>query len=50
MPFGKHAGETIEELPSTYLRWMFENLDDAELVEAAETEYDWRESWGKHIR
>lgn len=28
MPFGKHKGEDIEDLPDDYLLWMAENLDD----------------------
>ena len=26
MPFGKHEGELIEDLPTSYLRWMLENF------------------------
>src|SRR5262245_25981398 len=27
MPFGKHTGTAIRELPDTYLNWVLENLD-----------------------
>lgn len=27
MPFGKHKGELIEDLPSDYIRWCLENLE-----------------------
>lgn len=27
MPFGKHRGEEISELPDEYLAWLFENAD-----------------------
>jgi len=28
MPFGKHEGEDIEDLPTGYIVWCLENLDD----------------------
>lgn len=28
MPFGKHKGTALEDLPSDYLQWCLENLDD----------------------
>ena len=27
MPFGKHRGEPVEDLPTDYLEWCLENLD-----------------------
>lgn len=27
MPMGKHKGEPISEVPKSYLRWMFDNMD-----------------------
>ena len=27
MPFGKHEGEEIEDLPISYAKWCLENLD-----------------------
>ena len=27
MPFGKHQGEDIEDLPISYVKWCLENLD-----------------------
>lgn len=27
MPFGKHQGEEIEEIPKKYLQWVANNLD-----------------------
>lgn len=41
--FGKHAGKTIEEIPTSYLRWMCENVENKEeIVEAAAEELRWR--------
>jgi uncharacterized protein (DUF3820 family) len=28
MPFGKHAGEDIVDVPTSYLEWFLENIDD----------------------
>ena len=28
MPFGKHKGQEIDDLPTDYLRWMIKNLTD----------------------
>lgn len=33
MPFGKHKGKTLSELPSKYIGWMKENLDHPKLQE-----------------
>lgn len=27
MPFGKHVGEEIAEIPETYLIWLWENVE-----------------------
>jgi uncharacterized protein (DUF3820 family) len=49
MPWGKYQGKTIEELPSSYLKWLSEECDDDEIMEAAEEEYKWRELFpGEH--
>ncbi|MGO9372705.1 MAG: putative quorum-sensing-regulated virulence factor [Syntrophobacteraceae bacterium] len=47
--FGKYRGKTIEELPSGYLKWIAENVDDDDLCEAADAEYQWRSQHGTHI-
>lgn len=38
MPFGKHKGERIDEIPSDYLRWLLDNanLDDEIAAHVAE--------------
>lgn len=28
MPFGKHRGEDLEDIPDDYLVWILDNLDD----------------------
>ena len=51
MPWGKFKGKTIEDIPSGYLKWLIdkcESLDD-DLIEAADTEYQWRSEWKKHF-
>ncbi len=49
IPFGKYTGLEIEEIPSSYLKWLAENCDDDEIVEEAETEYEWRERFRSHF-
>ena len=38
MPFGKHRGELLADIPSDYLRWMATTLDEDYLIAAAEEE------------
>lgn len=53
IPFGKSfKGKTIEEVPSSYLRWLINNISEERyktLVEAADKELSWREEWDEHI-
>lgn len=49
MPFGKHKGKDIEDIPSDYLKWVAENVDDEDICCAADEEYSWREAWNKHF-
>ncbi len=42
MPWGKHAGTKIEDLPTDYLKWLAGNCDDEEICEAADEEYRYR--------
>jgi len=47
MPFGKHKGEQIEDLPTDYLVWMVENLTDKpELADEAENQLKMRSGRG----
>lgn len=54
MPFGKYAGEDIEDVPSKYLKWFLENIDPEttfleSIVEEVDKEYKWREKYNEHI-
>lgn len=45
MPFGKHKGEAVEDIPSDYLYWILykSDIDDERIIEAVGLEYDSRE-------
>lgn len=47
MPWGKHRGQDIEDLPTDYLKWLAENCDDDDVCEAADEEYRWRLDHGE---
>lgn len=49
MPWGKHEGTEIEDIPSSYLMWLMENCDDEEIVGAAEEEYEYRDDEDEHF-
>jgi hypothetical protein len=49
MPFGKHKGEDLEDIPSDYLKWLIFNCEDELVQEEAEKEYNWRSDWNKHF-
>lgn len=49
MPFGKHKGRLISELPSGYLRWLAENCNNEDICAAADEEYKWRSDHGGHF-
>ncbi len=42
MPWGKHKGEDLEDIPSGYLRWLAENCEDDYIASAADEEFRWR--------
>jgi len=48
MPFGKHKGEEIEDLPSSYIKWLTENMEDEEIRLEAGQEYQYREDYTYH--
>lgn len=49
MPWGKHEGEDIEDIPSDYLVWLAENCEQDYIATAADEEYQWREDNSAHI-
>lgn len=54
MPFGKFAGEDIEDIPSDYLRWFIDNIDAdssflEEVINACDDEYNFREKHREHF-
>ena len=54
MLWGKFKGKEIYALPSRYLRWLAENIDEnnpknAAVCLAADKEYQWREQHGQHF-
>ena len=49
MPWGKHKGQDIEDLPSSYLLWLAGNCDDDEIATAADAEWQWREDHRTHL-
>ena len=53
MPFGKHKGTSVAELPSSYLRWLegedwFEEKHE-NLLEVVQQELRWRDETGMHF-
>lgn len=54
MAIGKYADLFIDEVPSSYLRWVAENWSEEtpfkqRLVEECDKEWQWREANNKHI-
>ena len=52
--FGKFKGQQIDALPSSYLKWLAENIDDEKKGErsiciAADNEFQERERTGCHF-
>ena len=50
MPWGKHKGKLVEELPLSYLKWLAEECDDDNICEAADVEYHWRSDHNVHSK
>ena len=54
MPWGKYKGKEIESLPSSYLRWLAENINEDSdwnrtICLAADEEYQDRERFNSHF-
>ena len=49
MPWGKYKGRTIEDIESSYLKWLIDNCDDDYICECASHEYEFRNTFNKHF-
>jgi len=49
VPFGAHKDECIEEVPSDYLEWVINNVDNEEFVSEAEEEFERRTDENAHF-
>ncbi len=49
MPFGKYKGKAIEDLPTSYLKWMVEKLDDDDFIDEAAAELAFRDKYDTHF-
>lgn len=47
--FGKHKGTAIEDTPSDYLVWITNNHDDNQLIDACQSELNYRNDHGGHF-
>lgn len=48
MPWGKYKGKAMFEIPSSYLLWMAQNVDNEKICAAADREWQWREKHNNH--
>uniref|UniRef100_A0A6M3KNA5 Putative quorum-sensing-regulated virulence factor n=1 Tax=viral metagenome TaxID=1070528 RepID=A0A6M3KNA5_9ZZZZ len=53
MPYGRFKGQEIEDLPSSYLKWIAENWDEKSttnkmICKAADEEWQFREKTNIH--
>jgi uncharacterized protein (DUF3820 family) len=46
MPFGKHHGKRLDDLPKSYLQWAAENISDSEVQEKADIVLQWMNKYG----
>ncbi len=49
VPWGKHKGRSIENIPSDYLHWLAENCENEIIYCAADEEYRRREDSYEHF-
>ena len=49
MPFGKFKGQKIDDIPSDYLKWVSENVENEDVCCAADEEYRWRTDNNEHF-
>ena len=51
MPWGKHKGEDVGDLPTGYLQWLAENITGSDaLVREAEEQLALREGRGRVVK
>ena len=51
MPWGKHKGEDVGDLPTGYLQWLAENITGSDaLVREAEEQFALREGRGRVVK
>jgi len=48
MPYGAFKGRMMHEIPSGYLKWIAENIDDEAICCAADDEFQHRDHYGTH--
>ena len=48
IPWGKYKGKYINELPSSYLKWLAENCEDDLICSTADNEYNIRTDYNDH--
>lgn len=50
MPVGRYQGLEMEDIPSSYLKWVAEKWEEGPVCEAADKEWTWREENNEHIK
>ena len=48
MPWGKFKMKRLDDIPSSYLKWLAENCDQDDISTAADLVYEYREEVGDH--
>jgi hypothetical protein len=49
MPFGTHIGKLIVDIPSDYLLWVAEYVEQEDICKACDTEWNFREKFNSHF-
>ncbi len=49
MPFGKYKGKPVVDIPSDYLLWAAEHLDQEDICKACDVEWQFREKYNTHF-
>ena len=49
MPWGKHKGKDLEDIPSSYIKWLSEECDNETIAEEADEEWQFRERFNNHF-